>query len=236
MFSTFLLLECDTAIPGTSVCTARESYRFVYALMRGDIPQEGGEWSKDAITLTSVFLVMCILWVAAVLLNVVTAALRIDPDEVTLKAFWEPQLAKVLAIGLSQRQIDAYCPMERLWNILTNQHDDDHNESNVSSKLNALTRGMVGIFLIPLWILAGLLTLGWLWPPQVREWLFRPKGFQKTSRPTASDTPTSKLSHEVRLVKMMTYEKAMDLERELQNLRELVQSKGAGAGENRQPS
>ncbi len=236
MFSTFLLLECDTAIPGISVCTARDSYRFVYALMRGEIPQGGGEWSKDAITLASVFLVLCILWVAAVLLNVVMAAFRIDPDEVALKVFWEPQLAKVLAIGLPHRQIDAYYPMEQLWNILTSQRDDDDNERKVSGKFKASTMGVLGIFVIPLWILAGVLTLGWLWPPQVREWLFRPKGFHNSSRPAPPNTPTSQLSHEVRLVKMMAYDRAMDLERELQNLRELVQSKSTEISEKSQAS
>ncbi|GAX24012.1 hypothetical protein FisN_26Lh080 [Fistulifera solaris] len=235
MFSTFLLLECDTAIPGTSFCTAKGSFRFVYALMRGEIPQEGEEWSKDAVTLTSALLVLGILWVAAVLLNVVMVALRIDSDEVALKAFWEPQLAKVLAIGLPHRQIDAFCPMERLWNMLTNQREDDDNESKVSNKFNALTKWALGIFLVPLWILAGVVTLGWLWPPQVREWLFRPQGFHKTSRPTGHNTPTSQLSHEVRLVKMMTYDRAMDLERELKNLRELVKSKSSQVGENSQP-
>eukprot|EP00986_Skeletonema_menzelii_P021064 scaffold33080_cov148-Skeletonema_menzelii.AAC.1 len=30
-------------------------------------------------------------------------------------------------------------------------------------------------FAIPLWLLIGLCTAGWLWPPQVREWLFQQK-------------------------------------------------------------
>ncbi len=30
-------------------------------------------------------------------------------------------------------------------------------------------------FAIPLWLLLGLCTAGWLWPPQVREWLFQQK-------------------------------------------------------------
>jgi hypothetical protein len=36
-------------------------------------------------------------------------------------------------------------------------------------------RTIVVIICIPLWLIVGLLSAGWLWPPQVREWLFVPR-------------------------------------------------------------
>jgi len=36
--------------------------------------------------------------------------------------------------------------------------------------------------IIPLWLLVGLVTAGWLWPPQVREWLFVQKVANITTR------------------------------------------------------
>ena len=31
------------------------------------------------------------------------------------------------------------------------------------------------VFVIPIWLIVGFLTAGWLWPPQVREYLFQQK-------------------------------------------------------------
>lgn len=36
------------------------------------------------------------------------------------------------------------------------------------------------LFVIPAWILMGFLTAGWLWPPQIREFLFVQKGVFKS--------------------------------------------------------
>jgi len=38
--------------------------------------------------------------------------------------------------------------------------------------LSLFFRCLVCVVLIPIWLLAGVITAGWLWPPQVREWLF----------------------------------------------------------------
>lgn len=231
MFYTFLLLDCDTAIPGISICTARESYRFVYALVRGETLVEEGEWSRDATILVSVFLVVCMLWLAAVLLNIVNAALRLDPEQVALSVFWEPQLATTLAFGLPHRKMDEARPMERFWNILTNQRDDDDYEHKASGRTDRFLLRFLSIFAVPLWILIGAVTLGWLWPPQVREWIFRPKDFEKTFHKIVSDTPIRQLRQEVHLLKIITYEKAMKTEHELRHLRELLQTISTTASE-----
>lgn len=231
MFYTFLLLDCDSAVPGIPVCTAPESYRFVYALIRGETFPRESEWSRDAIILVSVFLLLCILWIAATLLNIVIAALRLDLDKVALKVFWEPQLAIVLSFGFPQdtNQKEADHPMQTFWNILTNQHGGNDYWYKTFGRINRFILGVLSIFVIPLWILIGALTLGWLWPPQVREWIFHPNNFQKTPHSTAVvDAPITQLRQELQLVKLMSYEKAIDTERELQRLRELLQEQFSG--------
>lgn len=213
MLHTFLLLDCDTAIPGTSICTARESYRLVYALMRGKALFDEGEWSRDAILIVSVFSVLCLLWIAAVLLNIVMLALRLDPDDIAAKVFWEPQLSTMLAFGLPQRKTDVERAMQQFWNRLTNQQsdeDDDHDRAFKSpGRVNRALLSMLSIFIIPLWFLVGSLTLGWLWPPQTREWLFRPRDNSKVNRKNDTVTPNSQLSQEVRLTKMMFLRKSL---------------------------
>ena len=58
---------------------------------------------------------------------------------------------------------------------LFDQHlydDIDMSPSNLEFWCYFLFRGLAVVLVIPLWIIAGIITAGWLWPPQVREWLF----------------------------------------------------------------
>ena len=54
-----------------------------------------------------------------------------------------------------------------------NLYDDiDLSADNVEFWCYLFFQGTAIIFVIPLWIIAGLITAGWLWPPQIREYLF----------------------------------------------------------------
>jgi hypothetical protein len=75
---------------------------------------------------------------------------------------------------------------------LFDQHlydDVDINPTNVDFWCYVLFRALAVIFIIPLWIVAGLVTAGWLWPPQIREWLF----IQKETAISRSDLEKQKL-------------------------------------------
>jgi hypothetical protein len=55
----------------------------------------------------------------------------------------------------------------------SNFYDDiDLNPSNIEFWCYAAYQGVAIVLFIPLWLLLGLCTAGWLWPPQVREYLF----------------------------------------------------------------
>jgi hypothetical protein len=47
-------------------------------------------------------------------------------------------------------------------------------------------RLLASIFIIPAWILLGFVTLGWLWPPQIREYFFT-SAIAKHSSETAKE-------------------------------------------------
>lgn len=51
----------------------------------------------------------------------------------------------------------------------------DVNPSSFEFWCYLLVRFAAVVFVIPVWLVAGLCTAGWLWPPQVREWLFKQK-------------------------------------------------------------
>lgn len=55
----------------------------------------------------------------------------------------------------------------------SNFYDDiDLSPSNIEFWCYAAYQGVAIVIFIPLWLLLGLCTAGWLWPPQVREYLF----------------------------------------------------------------
>jgi len=51
----------------------------------------------------------------------------------------------------------------------------DANPSSFEFWCYVLVRIVAGIFVIPSWLILGFITAGWLWPPQVREYLFKQK-------------------------------------------------------------
>jgi hypothetical protein len=101
---------------------------------------------------------------------------------------------------------------------------------------------IVSIILVPIWLLLGFLTLGWLWPPQVRRWLFQPKGFynvmgrHRGHHGGSSDgggdvvgatmeytsTQLSGMRTEMNNIKTMSYEQSGNIEREIRELKELL--------------
>lgn len=58
----------------------------------------------------------------------------------------------------------------------------DENGRNVSIFLSSFIVRCACTLIISIWILLGILSAGYLWPPQVREWLFSVKGEKENER------------------------------------------------------
>lgn len=56
--------------------------------------------------------------------------------------------------------------------LLSIFEDEDFTITQLEFYVLNLMRVMTVCIIIPLWLIVGLVTAGWLWPPQVREWLF----------------------------------------------------------------
>mmetsp|Transcript_16091 Transcript_16091/g.34795 ORF Transcript_16091/g.34795 Transcript_16091/m.34795 type:complete len:875 (-) Transcript_16091:338-2962(-) len=59
-----------------------------------------------------------------------------------------------------------------LWKKLIECFDPEVDSNGMGMILYVPLRVFVSMFLIPFWLLLGILSAGWLWPPQVREGLF----------------------------------------------------------------
>jgi len=59
-----------------------------------------------------------------------------------------------------------------LWKKLIECFDPEVDSGGMGMILYLPLRIFISMFLIPFWLLLGILSAGWLWPPQVREGLF----------------------------------------------------------------
>ena len=103
---------------------------------------------------------------------------------------------------------------------LFDQHlydDIDFHPSNVDFWCFFLFRALAVIFIIPLWIVAGIVTAGWLWPPQIREWLF----IQKETTISRSDLEKQKLDQLIEIQNNIKSLKA-DISKELSSDRDEI--------------
>jgi len=96
--------------------------------------------------------------------------------------------------------------------------DVELNPHHIEFWCYLIYQGAALIFVIPFWILAGLLTAGWLWPPQVREFMF----VQKETAISRADVEKQKLEQ---LKKIQTDIRTLklDLKKEMEHDRSEMQ-------------
>jgi hypothetical protein len=75
----------------------------------------------------------------------------------------------------------------------------------------------LALFIIPLWLLIGFVSVGILWPPQVREWLF----VQKETAATRSELERKKLE-QLRMIETAMKNLKLEIRKELQNDRDEI--------------
>lgn len=94
-----------------------------------------------------------------------------------------------------------------LWMKLIECFDPDIDSGGMGMILYVPLRVFISMFLIPFWLLLGILSAGWFWPPQVREGLF----VQKVSIPEDSGE-SNELEKRI--------EEVTDLQKELKSVQE----------------
>ena len=142
------------------------------------------------------FLVVILL--ANVLIAIVTDSYKIIQDQRAAIVFWTNRLVFVAELdavasflGLSStvtsRKAEASFGRES-WKRLMDLFDDDIDDSAGSFEFLCYTvLRFCAVFIIPLWLLFGFLSLGILWPPQVRENVFTSKVLKHSSEAERDD-------------------------------------------------
>jgi hypothetical protein len=248
MFYTLLQVNCENSIV-TPVCTVRDAYRVVYMLIRGESLVDGfHQLSVRAIVLVAFLLLCLVLFMLSLFVMLIVASFKLDFESIALRSWWEKKLAYhytaadlglpgcilwndgrgLSSIGVSER-------LERAWDLLVvsliggpSMKREHWYVGAPTSNVLSWPLWILAIIAIPVWIALGAVTLGLLWPPQLRRCLFRPIGFNpdrktKTSIEEASAS-VAEMREEIRQLKLLSFDKSGDVERELRELKDLLHS------------
>jgi hypothetical protein len=229
-FYTLLQLDCTTALATTPVCSVRDAYRVVFMLIRGESlvdPTGVNQFSEHA----TIFLL-------ALLVTVLTASSQLDFEQIALQSYWEPILGFVLSTSIFVNT-DASTSQTRtfevkkahLWDMFTQTLfggvPSTGKDLFVYPLRSYIFTWIIALFIVPLWFLLGLLSLGLLWPPQVRRYVFRSPTMLVTTKNNSNAKEKSRLQisemhNEILQMKCMAYERSCMLENEIRNMKELL--------------
>jgi hypothetical protein len=176
-------------------CQRWTSFLGVYSMLLGEVNEENFKSSTVATVLFCVFMFLVVILLANVLIAIVTDSYKVIQYERAAIVFWTNRLdfvAEMDAIangpwkkrlkscmGLGKSEDKESAPKgstfgKELWKRLMDLFDDDIEENYMSAEFFAYLslRAFTAMLIIPAWIVLGLFTAGYLWPPQVREAIF----------------------------------------------------------------
>ena len=220
-------------------CTLTSSLLRVYTMMIGEVDDRVYQTTvSQALYVLYAFLVIILL--SNVLIAIVTDSYGVIKNERAAMVFWSNRLnfiAEVDAIATVRKQLlgeEHLCPrpwstdddvegkskskklLRNIWSNLTGifkENPYDYMDASGPGSFDFwcyLLLRIVAIFIIPVWLILGLATAGWLWPPQVRERLLCQTKVRRSRADIAikAKKEVSKLRHELRNLKReVLYEK-----------------------------
>jgi len=181
-------------------CTYGNSFLSVYTMLLGEVDDTQFKGSRVGTTLFIIFMFLVVILLANVLIAIVTDSYRVIQDQQAAVVFWTNRLdfvAEMDAIANGPfwrlcgfKKKEAYLESARqqatfgkeAWKQIMDLYEDELEDGLVTFDFWAYTfLRVVAAILIPLWVLVGALTFGWLWPPQVREAVFASTVFASTT-------------------------------------------------------
>jgi hypothetical protein len=234
------------------MCTLSDAYTTVYWMILGEpVLSEESEkgLSNGMIALMVSFTLLWIWWIVSVIVMSVTEAHQLDRRQIALRWYWEPKVAlTVLSGGRTGKKKEKmisklsctqrYCiEMERIWQILVSalqgeenqsKHDDTYWYSCFNRPSVIYLTRLLALVVLPLWFVSGVATLGLLWPPQLRRWLFSTsiinnrKEKQQALEEKLTASKVSRLKGDLLSFKSMTTEQNQMTQNDLQEIKELL--------------
>lgn len=227
---------CETVLGGRALCNVRDAYATVYLLLLGTPlvnTGDGDELTNGTIALIAVFTFLLVLLLINLTISVVLETVEQDWNELAVANFWESKLvfhyltttsnfSYNSTINNATKSMDNLT--SNLWEgCMLSVYGSTENQP-VSSSVQLLVRGTLSLLVIPVWFILGWTTLGLLWPPQVRSWLFRVQRNRRSSHCSAFSgvNNLATLRNDLLQLKTMSYDKSNSIEQQLFELRQII--------------
>jgi Ion transport protein len=200
-----------TAVQVEHFCDRWDSFLYVYTMLLGEVDESNFVGNAIAVALFILFMFLVVILLGNVLIAIVTDSYKVIQDQRAAIVFWTNRLDFVaemdaIASGPWKAKVKKavgwdvdggsgdFAPIKNehyqgglfgknSWKRLMDLFEDEIDDSVVSLEyfLYTLMRVSVAVLVIPLWICLGVLTAGWLWPPQIREAVFTSVVFKHTN-------------------------------------------------------
>ena len=185
-----VLFTLEDCIDG-GICTLSEAYEFIYSTTMGNpvLADKKYEVSTEILVIVIIFTILFLWWIVSVTATIVSEASKLDRQQLALTWYWEPKASLTVLTSKGKKDgkiiesptlVQRYCDSsEKHWHILScairgEQSDIFWDSWCFRSTFLQIVGGFLALFLLPIWFALGLVTLGLLWPPQIRRWLFSP--------------------------------------------------------------
>lgn len=205
-------IECEASIEQPYCTNMFWSFHKSYTMMLGEIDKDMFEWSPLCLFLFIVFGASEVIILINILIAIITDLYSVVTNDRAAIVFWSNRLSFITDMDMITngpwkktvknlfrlrdptddkeeetslvKQDKVEISWERiLWQKLIECFDPEVDSGGMGMVLYLPLRIFISMFLIPFWLLLGILSAGWLWPPQVREGLF----VQKVSTADDSD-------------------------------------------------
>eukprot|EP00540_Astrosyne_radiata_P022709 CAMPEP_0116868400 /NCGR_PEP_ID=MMETSP0418-20121206/27173_1 /TAXON_ID=1158023 /ORGANISM="Astrosyne radiata, Strain 13vi08-1A" /LENGTH=249 /DNA_ID=CAMNT_0004504361 /DNA_START=250 /DNA_END=999 /DNA_ORIENTATION=+ len=166
-------------------------------MLLGEVDETKFDHSTFATLLFVLFMFLVVILLANVLIAIVTDSYRVIQDQRAAIVFWTNRLDFVaemdaIANGPWKQRVRRFFSFKdhedekqdtgrvevvfgkEFWKRLMDLFEDEIEDQVMSVEFWAYNflRLVAALVIIPCWVLLGLLTVGWLWPPQLREYIF----------------------------------------------------------------
>jgi hypothetical protein len=214
-----VLLTLEDCVDG-NICGLSDAYTTIYWIILGEPLLGVGEFSvfenpmsTSMIVLLMFFTLLWIFWLVSVIAMTVSEAHRLNRHRIALRWFWVPKVTLTITARLYFKEttkdrptcMQRYCDvMERSWHVLSSSIKGGHLKGEVYWDSWCFQPGVIhftrlmAFIVIPIWFCFGVVTLGFLWPPQLRRWLFSTRILNYGKRPEGTfqeHLSAAKLSH-----------------------------------------
>jgi len=167
-------------------CTFRDSLTTVYFMLLGQIGPDEIDGSTVGKVIYAIFMFIVVILLTNVLIAIVTDSYNHIKSSKAQQVFWYNKFAFISEVDALAEILPKNKYYERFtewsrktWSDWVNFKNADDDLFDDDEKIEYLLYGLilllillVSYFLVLLWLIVGLVSLGLLWPPQVRKFIF----------------------------------------------------------------